>query len=94
MGNLDKDDICDKFEGREKIICNSLFSWINDGSHNAHDDLYLAADAGAIEAYLDVFRRIFDETGHGAHYRMMMGIVAESDDNRGVPPSVAVEEVA
>lgn len=94
LGNLDKDDICERFEGRDKIICNSLFSWINDGSHNAHDDLYLAADEGAIDAYLDVFRRVFHETGHGAHYRMMMGIIAENDDDRGVPPSGEVEEVA
>lgn len=92
LGNLDKDDICDRFEGREKIICNSLFSWVNDGSHSAHDDLYLSADDAIVDAYLDVFRRIFEVTHHGAHYRMMIGEVADAGDNQLAVQ--AAEEVA
>jgi hypothetical protein len=33
-----------------------------------------------VEKYLAVFRRIFDETGHGGHYRMMLGPDAVIDD--------------
>lgn len=73
LGNMDKDKITEKFEGREKVICASLFSWVNDGSHSAHDDLYVSSDAATVDAYLGVFRRIFEETGHTQHYHMMMG---------------------
>jgi wobble nucleotide-excising tRNase len=73
LGNMDSDAICEKFDGSEKVICRSLFSWVNDGSHSDHDDLYISADGGANEAYLSVFRKIFDKLGHLNHYKMMMG---------------------
>lgn len=74
LGNLDKDDIVAKFDGRDKQICGSLFSWVNDGSHAMHDDLYVSADHDVIARYLDVFKAIFEKTHHTAHYNMMMGI--------------------
>lgn len=73
LGNVDTDDIVAQFHGRDQQVCASLFSWVNDGSHSAHDDLYISADEGLVGRYLDVFRRIFEKTGHHAHYRMMMG---------------------
>lgn len=71
LGGVDPDNICDKFEGKEKFVCKSLFSWVNYGSHFAHDDLYIA-DGATVEIYLKVFKEIFDKLDHGAHYRMMM----------------------
>lgn len=73
LGNVDTDDIVAQFMGRDQQVCASLFSWVNDGSHSAHDDLYISADGGLVARYLDVFRRIFERTGHEAHYKMMMG---------------------
>lgn len=73
LGNVDSDDICAHFEGKDKLICRSLFSWVNDGSHFAHDSLYVSIDDSMVESYLGVFKRIFNETGHIAHYNMMMG---------------------
>ncbi|NPT57111.1 AAA family ATPase [Paraburkholderia sp. 5N] len=73
LGRIDPDEICDKFEGGERLMCRSLFSWVNDGSHFAHDDLYIAIDESMVERYLIIFRAIFDRSGHGAHYKMMMG---------------------
>jgi wobble nucleotide-excising tRNase len=73
LGNVNPDDICGKFEGKEKLICKSLFSWVNVGSHFAHDDIFVSIDDGMIESYLTVFRNIFGRTGHIAHYKMMMG---------------------
>ena len=73
LGNMNKDKIIKKFDGRDKVICASLFSWVNDGSHSAHDDLYVSTDAATVDTYLTVFRRIFEETGHAQHYHMMMG---------------------
>ncbi len=73
LGNLDKDKIVEQFEGRDQQVCGSLFSWVNDGSHSFNDDLYISADDAIIARYLGVFRRIFEVTGHEAHYKMMMG---------------------
>jgi wobble nucleotide-excising tRNase len=73
LGNMDRDVIAEKFAGQEKQICGSLFSWVNDGSHAAHDDLYVSADNSVVDRYLDVFKKIFEKTGHDGHYNMMMG---------------------
>lgn len=73
LGGIDTDKICEMFEGKEKCVCKSLFSWVNDGSHFAHDDLYVAIDSSQIENYLSVFRRIFEKSEHISHYKMMMG---------------------
>ena len=73
LGGVDTDEIVGMFEGKERIICKSLFSWVHDGSHNAHDNLYVSIDDSTVENYLNVFRAIFDRAGHIAHYEMMMG---------------------
>ncbi len=80
LGNMDKDSIVQKFSGRDQQICSSLFSWINDGSHNFADELYVSLDETTVEKYLAVFRRIFVETGHEAHYKMMLGPAAVADE--------------
>lgn len=73
LGGVDSDKICAMFEGKDKLICKSLFSWINDGSHFASDDLFVAIDDGMVETYLKVFKAIFEKSEHLAHYKMMMG---------------------
>ena len=73
LGGIEFDGLCAMFEGREKIICKSLCSWVHDGSHYSHDDLYVSIDDSMVDAYLKVFRAIFDKSNHSAHYRMMMG---------------------
>ena len=73
LGGVNPDDIYVKFEGREKQICKSLFSWVNDGSHSAHDSLYISIDDSVVQSYLDVFKQIFEKTKQIAHYEMMMG---------------------
>ncbi len=72
FGGVDPKEICNKFSGKEKVICNTLLSWVNDGSHYAHDDLYMSIDHSTVDVYLKVFRSIFDKSGHAAHYQMMM----------------------
>lgn len=73
LGGVNPDAICDLFTGKEKLICNSLFSWVNYGSHSVDDDLYVSIDDAMVATYLKVFRAIFDKAGHLAHYKMMMG---------------------
>lgn len=73
LGDVDPDKICAMFDGKEKLVCRSLFSWVNDGSHFAHDDLYVSIENAMVETYLKVFREIFKRSDHLAHYKMMMG---------------------
>lgn len=61
------------FDGKEKMICKSLCSWVHDGSHYAHDDLYISIDDPMVDSYLKVFRTIFEKAGQSPHYKMMMG---------------------
>ena len=82
LGGVDPDTICAKFEGREKFICKSLFSWVNDGSHFAHDDIFVS-DGASVDMYLQVFKDVFYKLNHDAHYRMMMR------EDEGEPAQVA-----
>ncbi len=69
------DSLSECFEKiEEKQVCNSFISWFNDGSHGISDDLFVQSQDISIETYLKVFEKIFKETGHEAHYRMMMRI--------------------
>jgi hypothetical protein len=72
-GGIKPEDIIEKFDGKDKMISSTLLSWVNDGSHFATDDLYMACDPGQIDRYLNVFQRIFELSEHGGHYKMMMG---------------------
>ena len=76
-GGMGKDDVCALFDGREKLICQSLFSWVNDGSHSIHDDLYINHGEQTNEVYLRVFKDVFDKAGQLGHYNMMAGVVQE-----------------
>lgn len=73
FGGVTPEHIIEKFNGQEKLICASLFSWINDGSHFANDDLYMSCEPGQVSRYLAVFQQIFELSDHGGHYKMMMG---------------------
>lgn len=69
------DSLNECFENiEEKRVCNSFISWFNDGSHGISDDLFVQSQDTSIETYLKVFEKIFKETSHEAHYRMMMRI--------------------
>lgn len=73
LGGMNLDVLCSKFEGKDRLIVNSLVTWTHDGSHFVNDDLYQTVDDGIVEGYLRVFRSIFEKTDHLAHYKMMMG---------------------
>jgi len=73
LGGIEFDELCAMFDGKEKIICRSLCSWVHDGSHYAHDDLYVSIDDSTVDNHLKIFRAIFTKSGHASHYKMMMG---------------------
>ena len=75
FGKYDDDYILQKFSNlQEKEICRSLLCWVNDGSHCFPDDCNLIPDQDQEEKYLEVFKRVFEVSGHEQHYNMMMGI--------------------
>ncbi len=81
LGRFDYNYICNKFDGQDKLICRSLFAWVNAGSHFPGDDLYVSQDGTPVDTYLKVFRAVFEKTDHPAHYRMMMGDAYEEKTN-------------
>ncbi|UUW72002.1 AAA family ATPase [Pseudomonas oryzihabitans] len=73
LGNTDTNVIIGKLEGQEKVQCQSLISWVNDGSHYSPDELYVAISDGMAHSYMRIFFKIFKIMGHMPHYKMMMG---------------------
>ncbi|WP_411953792.1 AAA family ATPase [Alkalibacillus sp. S2W] len=73
FGSISYDHILDKFEDEEKIICQSLISWINDGSHSINEDLFIELPDNLTDKYKKVFKSIFEYMGQAQHYKMMMG---------------------
>jgi wobble nucleotide-excising tRNase len=71
IGGIDYEKCINSFEGEEKIICKTLVSWINDGSHFINDDLVVYVEPESIEKYLIVFKSVFEKMGHESHYKMM-----------------------
>lgn len=71
FGGVDIRKEIEKFEGQDKIIGRSLFSWVNDGSHHINEDLEVERSIEEKQQYLKVFKRIFCESGHESHFNMM-----------------------
>jgi wobble nucleotide-excising tRNase len=59
------------------MICQSLISWLHDGSHatGLFDSLDYSIAGASPTQYLSVFERVFRETGNGDHFDLMMGVV-------------------
>ncbi len=74
LGGYKDDDLIEKFATHEEQeICRSLLCWVNDGSHFMSDDLFIEHPDDISAKYLEVFKRVFEETNHLEHYKMMMG---------------------
>lgn len=71
LGGMKYEDLINQFEGEDMLVCRSLVSGINDGSHFIGDDLEIPVEADNIEKYINVFKLIFEKTGHISHYNMM-----------------------
>ncbi|MFS0883153.1 ATP-binding protein [Metabacillus niabensis] len=83
FGNVDVNEIVEGFPDEDKVVCNSLLSWANDGSHHVNDDLYVDSNQEQNKIYFEVFRRIFINSNHESHFNMMMGnINSEVEKNK------------
>lgn len=67
-----RDKATSYFDGEELIMCESLFSWINEGSHHIDDGLHYALTDEIVDKYLIIFKAIFVRYGQENHYNMMM----------------------
>jgi wobble nucleotide-excising tRNase len=75
LGGYHYDDLINSFmdSHEEQEICRSMVCWINDGSHTIPDDLFIQSHDDLKEKYAEVFKKIFINTQHYGHYKMMMG---------------------
>lgn len=71
LGSVDYKNVCDYFDGPDKVMCNSLFSWVNAGSHSALDDAHITPSDAMVKNALRVFKEIFVKSGNLGHYEMM-----------------------
>lgn len=72
IGGMDYEKCINQFEGEDKIVCKSLISCINDGSHFITDDFVMCYESETMDNYLRVFKLIFEKMNHKDHYNMMM----------------------
>ncbi|MFV2030559.1 AAA family ATPase [Neisseria sp. S1] len=72
-GGIALDELPQKFSNvQEQRLCEMLLYWANAGSHILDDGQYFSMDDDTIQKFLDVFKKIFEETQQLAHYNMMM----------------------
>lgn len=71
LGGMDYESCINEFDGIDKILCKSLISGINDGSHFISDDFVIAFDEESMEDYKRVFKLVFEKLGHIQHFEMM-----------------------
>lgn len=82
LGGIQLDELYTHFDGNDRIKCKDLCSWVNDGSHSGgilSDEHYSTPDDTTVERYLQVFKEIFKQCEHTAHYNMMIGIDHEAE---------------
>lgn len=72
IGGINYEDCINKFEGEDKLTCQSLISVINDGSHFINDDFVVQFDPDNIQSYKNVFKQVFTKLNQENHYEMMM----------------------
>lgn len=71
-GGMDIKNIPSLFEGIDKINCQSLLSWANDGSHSIMDDFNNPPNECDKDIYLKILKDIFEKSGNLSHYEMMI----------------------
>ncbi|HGZ9931565.1 TPA: AAA family ATPase, partial [Staphylococcus aureus] len=71
IGGMDYEKCINKFDGIDKILCKSLISGINDGSHFISDDFVITFDEASMRNYKRVFKLVFEKLGHIQHFEMM-----------------------
>lgn len=75
LGGYNKYKLIEKYfsdNAEERIVGVTLLKLMDEGSHGASDDFYVGDMDEVNWRYLEVFKRLFEKSGHLAHYEMMM----------------------
>ena len=73
MGNgIWEDELAPLLSASERPVLQSLFNWVNEGSHAVFEDVHYSPGPISSQTYLDVFRRVFEKAHQEAHYNMML----------------------
>lgn len=72
LANINENELIEKCDKNEQVICKSLFAWVNAGSHEIIDDYNISISNEQIDKFRIVFKKIFEITGHIDHYNMMI----------------------
>ena len=75
LGGYGKYELIEKYfsdNAEERITAMTLLKLMDEGSHGVSDESYVGDMEEVNRRYLKVFKRLFEKTGHGAHYEMMM----------------------
>ncbi|MTW87991.1 AAA family ATPase [Virgibacillus dakarensis] len=91
FGSIDVNEIIEGFPDADKVVCNSLLSWSNDGSHHINDDLFVDSSQELTQKYFDVFRQIFINSNHESHFDMMMGVTQDKFEEHPMSNEAVVE---
>ncbi|WP_192484168.1 MULTISPECIES: AAA family ATPase [Cysteiniphilum] len=75
LGGFKDEEITEHFDNcQDQQTCQSLLSWVNDGSHTIYDDMHISGLENTVDKYFNIFKQIFINEGHEKHFNMMMGI--------------------
>lgn len=71
-GGLDTDKVIAGIPESDRWACQALLSWYNDGSHTSPWDIDYSSISSDATTHIRAFQRVFEASGHAAHYEMMM----------------------
>ncbi|WP_180957488.1 AAA family ATPase [Brevibacterium antiquum] len=71
-GGLDTDKVIARIPESDRWACQALLSWYNDGSHTSPWDIDYSSISSDATTHIRAFQRVFEASGHAAHYEMMM----------------------
>lgn len=92
-GNISLSSLATNFEGDDLLIYKSLIAWLHDGSHSTLEDLFVAVDSEGKQIYFNVFKTVFIESGHEAHFDMMVNTTFSNENKYIFELPVATESI-
>lgn len=92
-GNISLSSLATNFNGDDLLIYKSLIAWLHDGSHSTLEDLFVAVDSEGKHIYFNVFKTVFIESGHEAHFDMMVNTTFSNENKYIFEQPVATESI-
>lgn len=87
-GGIEISELSKHLDSEEKVIFDSMISWSHDGSHYVYDEIFVEEPSEMARKYLQILEKVFINSGHYGHYKMMMGLSDDSLETRTEPVSI------